>query len=101
VNDHKLRCQTCKHRYRNPNDDDFCVILDDWLDGSQIDFIATVGCASHSDLVQSPLDCPFRVVDIIGVVDCKNIQTGHLPFNCSAKRYHNECPLGFQLVGDA
>lgn len=45
----KYTCMTCRYRERNPNDDDWCHILEDWLSGLEFDIFEKVGCASHSE----------------------------------------------------
>ena len=45
----KYICKTCKHHQINPNDDEWCDIINDWLDCIELDFIERVGCTSHSD----------------------------------------------------
>ena len=46
----KYNCITCKHRQRNPNDDDWCDVLEDWICFTEEDFTEKVGCASHSSM---------------------------------------------------
>jgi len=43
------RCETCKNCNKNPNDDNFCLIMNDEIDFTDFEHTAKVGCASHSD----------------------------------------------------
>jgi hypothetical protein len=58
------RCETCKNCNKNPNDDYFCLVMNDEIDFTNFEHTAKVGCASHSDF-QSGWD---TVLD-----DCCNI----------------------------
>jgi hypothetical protein len=53
---HPLRCETCGHREVNPNDDNYCHIIKDFIAGEiEMDTTAKVGCASHTNnLVLTP-----------------------------------------------
>ena len=91
----KFRCMTCKNRERNANDDEYCHVKNDFIDVFEMDFVDVVGCASHSDLVDSVEKCPDRVVEALGIAACKNYRGCSVPYICSAKRYHELCPRGF------
>jgi len=43
------RCETCKNCNKNPNDDYFCLVMNDEIDFTNFEHTAKVGCASHSD----------------------------------------------------
>jgi len=43
------RCETCKNCSKNPNDDYFCLVMNDEIDFTDFEHTAKVGCASHSD----------------------------------------------------
>lgn len=46
---HPLRCETCRNREVNPNDDNYCNVIGDFIAGEiEMDTTAKVGCASHS-----------------------------------------------------
>jgi len=60
----QYRCETCKNCNKNPNDDYFCLVMNDEIDFTNFEHTAKVGCASHSDF-QSGWD---TVLD-----DCCNI----------------------------
>lgn len=49
MTDHKPNCSTCTRGETNPNDDFWCGVRKDWLDCTEIDHIAVVGCLSHPD----------------------------------------------------
>ena len=42
------RCETCKNCSKNPNDDYFCLVMNDEIDFTDFEHTAKVGCASHS-----------------------------------------------------
>jgi hypothetical protein len=49
---HPLRCETCGHREVNPNDDNYCHVIKDFIAGEiEMDTTARVGCASHTDAI--------------------------------------------------
>jgi len=45
----QFRCKTCKNCSKNPNDDYFCLVMNDEIDFTDFEHTAKVGCASHSD----------------------------------------------------
>lgn len=45
----KYICQTCAHHSINPNDDEYCMVLKDFLYDMEMEIISKIGCASHSD----------------------------------------------------
>ena len=57
----QYRCETCKNCSKNPNDDNFCLIMNDEIDFTNFEHTAKVGCASHSNF-QSERD---KVLDAV------------------------------------
>jgi len=52
------RCETCKNCNKNPNDDYFCLVMNDEIDFTNFEHTAKVGCASHSDFQSERDTCP-------------------------------------------
>jgi len=55
---HPQRCETCKHCRNNPNDNYYCLVMQDDIDFLDFDRTAKVGCASYNiELYQCGDNC--------------------------------------------
>lgn len=49
---HPQRCETCKHCGNNPNNNYFCLVMQEDIDFLDFDRTAKVGCASHNIVLE-------------------------------------------------